>query len=211
MKRFKYGITYHNNMVNHKFSLREKILKFLIEKKEKHTILEISKALNTDYKNVFQSVGSMPDLIYREKKGSLNLIEIKTSPNNDIYSVEEKRTAEFLDKNKGLKLVLDDVKSLNYPFLIVLVFGSIAGGTGSKTSDIDLCVISDNERRSKELISKLNLLPLKLEIHDFTINEFESMLDKKEGNVAKEIIKNNIILYGIGNYYNLVSKWMKKE
>jgi len=37
------------------------------------------------------------------------------------------------------------------------------------------------------------------------------MLNKKELNLAKEIIKNNIILYGIENYYNLISKWTKKE
>jgi len=37
------------------------------------------------------------------------------------------------------------------------------------------------------------------------------MLKIKEHNIAKEIVKNNIILYGIENYYNLISKWTKKE
>ena len=50
-----------------------------------------------------------------------------------------------------------------------------------------------------------------LEIQDFNVKEFESMLDKKENNLAKEIIKNNIVLFGTENYYNLISKWMKKE
>ena len=42
-------------------------------------------------------------------------------------------------------------------------------------------------------------------------DEFESMLKTKENNVGKEIVKNNIILYGVENYYNLISRWMKKE
>ena len=68
-----------------------------------------------------------------------------------------------------------------------------------------------NERKTENLISRLELLPLKLEIHDFTVDEFESMLKTKEDNIGKEIVKNNIILYGLENYYNLISKWMKKE
>lgn len=58
---------------------------------------------------------------------------------------------------------------------------------------------------------KLNLLSLRLEIHEFTTNEFISMIEKTQNNLGHEIIKKNIILYGIENYYNLISKWTKKE
>jgi hypothetical protein len=37
------------------------------------------------------------------------------------------------------------------------------------------------------------------------------MLKTKEKNVGKEIVKNNIILCGIENYYRLIQPWMKKE
>jgi len=37
------------------------------------------------------------------------------------------------------------------------------------------------------------------------------MIEKKQQNLGHEIVKNNIILYGVENYYNLISKWMKKE
>ena len=59
----------------------------------------------------------------------------------------------------------------------------------------------------------LNLLSLKLEIQEFTTKEFISMIEKKkkQNNLGNEIIKSNIILYGIENYYNLISKWMKKR
>jgi len=52
-----------------------------------------------------------------------------------------------------------------------------------------------NGNFAQELISKLKLLPLNIEIHDFLIKEFELMLEKKENNLANEIIKNNVILY----------------
>ena len=95
--------------------------------------------------------------------------------------------------------------------MIVLVFGSYAKNKETKTSDIDLCIICDNEEKKKEFWNKLNLLSLNLEIQEFTTKEFISMLEKRQNNVGHEIIKNNIILYGTENYYNLISKWMKQE
>ena len=72
--------TVENDMVKYKidnrghkieFRLKEKILKRLIEDKSPQTILQISKALNTDYKNTFQAVNkAYPDLIFKDKKGS---------------------------------------------------------------------------------------------------------------------------------------------
>jgi predicted nucleotidyltransferase len=194
------------------FSLREKILKLLIENKKPFTILQIAESLKVDYKNTFMAVDKLyPDLVYKNKVGNANIIEIKLAPNNDIYSVEEKRTKQFLQENKSLILIKKDIESLNYPFLIVLIFGSYAKKINTINSDIDICIISDNELKTKELISKFHLLPLKLEIQDFNFKEFESMIEKKQKNLSSEIIKNNIILYGVDNYYNLISKWMKKD
>ena len=192
-------------------SLKEKILKLLIENKNPETILQIAEKLKADYKNTFQAVNKLyPDLIYKNKTGSINLIEIKLIPSPEIYSIEDKRTKQFLHKNKRLCLIKKDIESLNYPFFIILAFGSVVKETNTEKSDIDICIISDNKLKTQELISKLKLLPLNIEIHDFLIKEFELMLEKKENNLANEIIKNNVILYGVENYYNLASKWMKK-
>ncbi|MBI2629847.1 nucleotidyltransferase domain-containing protein [Candidatus Pacearchaeota archaeon] len=197
------------NKVN--FSLKEKILKYLIENKTPASIMKISKEVNTDYKNTFNVIDNFSsEIIYKNKLGNTNLIEIRLSPNLDIYLVESKRTEEFLKENKELALIKKDAENLNYPFFIILIFGSFVKKTNVKNSDIDICIISDNQNKTEELISKIKLLPLNLEIHYFNIKEFESMLEKKENNLGKEIVKNNIILYGRENYYNLISKWMKK-
>lgn len=200
------------NLLKIKYSLNEKILKLLIENKRAWTILEISNKLKRDYKNTFQAVGKLyPDLIYKEKKGNLNLVEIKISSNREIYEVEEKRTNEFFLNNSKTRLIKEDIERINYPFFIVLIFGSIAKGNATDKSDIDICIISDNPEKTKEIVSSVRLLPQTIEIHQFTTDEFKSMLNKKENNLAKEIVKKNIILFGIENYYALVSKWMKKE
>lgn len=198
-------------MVN--YTLKEKILKFLIENKESpHSIMEISRRLKADYKNTSQALGNLnPETYFKKKQGNTYLIEFSPGNNLETLSVEEKRTEEFLSKNPKLKVVKKYTDELNYSFLIALVFGSYIKGMKTKSSDIDICIILDNKYKSRELHEKLNLLSLKLEIQEFTSKEFVSMIEKRQANLGHEIVKSNIILYGTENYYNLISKWMKKE
>ena len=201
-------------MVNEKnieFSLKEKIMKLLIEDKKQLSIRQVSENLNADYKNTYNTIKCSPDLIIRDKKGNTTFVEIKFMPKKEIYSVEYKRTREFLSKNPRLKLISEDIRKVNYPFMIVLIFGSYAKKQNTESSDIDLCIISDNRKESSKLINALELHSQKIEIQEFTTKEFVSMLDQRQNNLGHEIVKNNILLFGVENYYNLVSKWMKKE
>ena len=195
------------------YTLREKALKFLIENNESpHSIRGISKELKTDYKNTFGALGKLnPKSFVKKMQGNASLIEFNPDNNLETLSIEGKRTEEFLSKNSKLKVVKKYIEELNYPFLIVLVFGSYAKKTKLESSDLDICIISDNKSKSNELHEKLNLLSLKLDVQEFTSKDFVSMLEKRQSNLGNEIVKSNIILYGVENYYNLISKWMKKE
>jgi len=204
--------TKNEGKANIKLKPKEKLLKYLIEHKEPQSIMTLSGATIIDYKNTYNIVNDLqPTIINKEKIGNTNLIKINLVPNQEIYNVEQKRTEEFLSKNPKLKVLKKYVEELNYPFLIVLVFGSYVKNTKTESSDIDICIISDIDGKTKELMDNLNLLSLKLEIHEFTTKEFISMIEKTQKNLGHEIVKSNIILYGIENYYNLISKWMRKE
>ncbi|MEK6833786.1 MAG: nucleotidyltransferase domain-containing protein, partial [Nanoarchaeota archaeon] len=195
------------------FKPRERILKFLIEDKTPKSILSLSGSVVIDYKNTYNYLKDFTasGAIIQNQLGNTNLVEINFSPNPEIYSVEKKRTEEFLYKNPKLKIVKNYIEELNYPFLVALIFGSYVKDKKTESSDVDICIILDDKNKSKELQEKFNLLSLKLEIHEFTTNEFISMIEKAQNNLGHEIIKNNVLLYGIENYYNLISKWMKKE
>ena len=202
-------------MVNNRivFKPRERILKSLIEDKTPKSILSLSGSVVIDYKNTYNYLKDFTasGAIIQNQLGNTNLVEINFSPNPEIYSVEKKRTEEFLYKNPKLKIVKNYIEELNYPFLVALIFGSYVKDKKTESSDVDICIILDDKNKSKELQEKFNLLSLKLEIHEFTTNEFISMIEKAQNNLGHEIIKNNVLLYGIENYYNLISKWMKKE
>lgn len=204
----------NNKLLNEeiKLSPRERAIEYLIENKNPQSILAVSGAISLDYKNLHNMVNELrPRIISLEKAGNTSLIKLNLVSSPEVFSVESKRTNKFLRDNKKLELVRKDIESLNYPFLIALIFGSYVKKTKTNKSDIDICIICDDTQESKRLMSKLELLPIKLEIHNFSVREFESMLRTKEDNIGKEIVQRNIILYGIENYYNLISKWMKKE
>jgi predicted nucleotidyltransferase len=198
-------------MVN--YTLKEKILKFLIENKEEtNSIRKISQSIVADYKNTYNAIKELqPEIVLQEKIGNTNSIKLKFGASKEIMNVEEKRTEEFLDKNPSSKIVKTYTENQNYPFLIVLVFGSYVKKTKTEKSDVDLCIISDNNKEISKLREKLGILSLNLEIQEFSTSEFISMIEKKQSNLGHEIIKKNILLYGKENYYNLISKWMKKE
>lgn len=203
-------------MVNSKiieFKPKEKLLKYLIENKEPISIMQASGAIVMDYKNTHSLVQGLTSsgAIIKENIGNTNPISINLIPNQDIYITENKRTEEFLSKNSKLKVIRNYIEELSYPFLIVLIFGSYAKDAKTQNSDIDICIISDNEEKKNKLIEMLSLLALKINIQEFTTHQFTSMIEKSQNNLGHEIIKNNIILYGTDNYYNLISKWMKKE
>ena len=201
-----------NKIKKLKLKPKEKIIKSLIENKNPQSIMALSGATILDYKNTYHIVNELqPKIISKQKIINTNLIKLNLAPNQEIYNVENKRTQEFLSKNPKLKLIQNDIEETGYPFMIVLIFGSYVKNTKMKSSDIDICIISDNKEKSKELINKLNLLSLKLEVHEFTTYEFVSMIEKTQNNLGREIVKNNILFYGTENYYNLISKWMKKE
>ena len=192
-------------MVN--YTLKQKIIKFLIENKDsKHSIREISQKLKADYKNTSQALSKInPRTHSKIKQGNSYIIDFSPDNNIEILSVEKKRTEDFFSKNLKLKVLKKYIQELNYPFLVVLAFGSYIKRTNTKNSDIDICIILDNKAKSIELNEKLNLLSLNLEIQEFTSKEFVSMIEKKQNNLGNEIVKNNIILYGTENYYNLIS------
>jgi len=194
------------------YTTKQKILKFIIENKGDHSMLKISKTLKIDYKNIFQAIKDLNPKVYSKiKKGNSQLISFGFGYDPEVLAVEEKRREDILKKNPKLKLIVQEVNEESYQFMIVLLFGSFAKEENTPSSDIDICIISDNKLKTKSLSERLDLLTLKTELHEFTTEEFISMIEKKKKNLGNEIIKRNIILFGVENYYNLLSKWMKEE
>ncbi|MFH1065676.1 MAG: nucleotidyltransferase domain-containing protein [Nanoarchaeota archaeon] len=186
------------------------IIRYLIENKNKElNILRISKELRMDYKNIYSIVKRLEkeSLVKLESFGQSSRVKLISRMHPLIFEVEYQRRKELL-KDKNLAVMLNDFKnSIKSRCYVRLVFGSYAKKTQTKNSDIDLMFIvpdGKEELFEKEVYRAASLLPLPLHYLVFSEKQFLEMVYARESNVGQEALKNNIILYGIETYYEMI-------
>ncbi len=186
---------------------RLKILIFLMENRDrKFTINEISEKMGMNYRIAHEEATALGEMhaIKIEKAAGANFCSFSYNLSALSFEAEEERKDSIL-KNKNLKIIYKRLKEIQDPFYILLLFGSYARKNETKNSDIDLCLITDSafvKERAKSIIEQI---PLNIHLMDFTKDEFLSMIRTRNPNVGHEIVKNNIILKGVEEFYELVN------
>lgn len=189
--------------------MKEKdILKVLLENKTKElNISQISQLTKIDYKNVHNIIQRLhkKNILKLTQFGKSCKVEIINQNNPLIFDAEYARREEIL-KNKNIQILLDYFKDMPTKLYIMLIFGSYAKHTYTKESDIDILFIApDSDEKFETKIRNITrIIPLKLHINIFKESEFIAMKNSKKVTVGQEAINNNIILYGIENYYELI-------
>lgn len=179
-----------------------KILKYFLDnREEKFTINQISKVLNINYRIAHTEIKKLEKekIITTKRVGNSLLCSLTNNFNEKVYLAEHKRREEIL-KNKDLNQILKRYKKAKQSY-ILLLFGSYAKHTQTKHSDIDLLAITQNP---KEIEGITNLIPVNIHLTTVTHQEFLDMKNSKELTVGSEVIRKNIILIGIENYYRLL-------
>ena len=185
-------------MGNEKFE----ILRLLIENQDKEfSIREISKIRDVNYKSAYLAIKKLEleKIVNLRKLGNTINCSFNGEFNPLVFNVESKRREDIL-KKKNFKVIYERLKILNFP-LICLLFGSSVKEKPSKSSDIDLIIITDNK---KEVDRVLRLIPLDIHLTIISYDEFIKMLRSKEFSVVSEVIKKNVIFLGIEDYYRFL-------
>src|SRR3989338_6085222 len=186
------------------------------------TILEISKLLKIGYRPAYNHIIELEEIkaittkkIGSAKQCSMNLENVQSR--HFLQEVDLVRTEELYRTHQKLKTILDEVipKIINQIIAslhTIVLFGSHAKGTATKSSDIDLLFIVSNikDRRVREKIERecasyqhshnVKISPL---ITD--IEEFKKMLKSKEMNVGKESKEYGIALHGSEQFWRLIA------
>lgn len=185
-------------------------IRHLIERRnEELNILGLSKSLRMDYKNVYTIVKRLEKelLVKLETFGQSSRVKLISQVHPLIFEAEYSRRKELL-KDKNLAVMLNELKNaLKSKCYVLLIFGSYAKKTQTKNSDIDLLFIVPDEKEDlfeKNVHQIARLLPLPIHHLVFSETQFLEMAGAKKPNVGQEAIKNNIILYGIEAYYELI-------
>ena len=179
-----------------------KIIRLLLEKREnRFTIKKIAEALKINYRIAYEQVIKLEkeNLLRITKVGNSKICEFTGKFNFKVFEAEYLRREELF-KNKNFLILRNRLAELNFSF-IALLFGSYAKKTADKHSDIDILAIGGDEKEIKVTIS---LLPDKIHLTCITYNNFIHMAKSKEFTVVSEVLKNNIILIGIEDYYRLI-------
>jgi len=147
--------------------------------------------------------------ILKEQKIGNNLIY---SINNTIFTLnllgfitEYKAQQSKHLPHKNIQKIIHKIKT---SFYICIITGSYAKHKQKETSDLDLVIICDNIQSSQSILAQIKLESelMHPEIHPyiFTQAQFYEMLINKEENYGKEIAKNNLIITGGKEYYNII-------
>ena len=148
-------------------------------------------------------------------KPNYNNPEVKTS----FVKISNQIAEDFLKKRDKIFFVVEKLlsvlpKKTDFNLLSVILFGSLAKRTDSKKSDIDLFILVPSKKKYDEIIdTECAALSRSfgIEINPM-ISEPTSlltMLKDKEHNVAKEILKNKIILFGAEKFWELILEVIK--
>jgi len=186
------------------------VVKFLIgHRNEELNIRKISKALKMDYKNIYFIIKRLEkeSLIKIEPFGQSSRIILIKQVHPLIFEAELERRKEVL-KDKNIAVMLNNFKrGIKSRLYVLLLFGSYAKKTQTKSSDIDLMFICPNgleDTFEKDVGRIARSMPLPLHPLVFSESQFLEMINSRESNVGQEALKNNIILYGIEQYYEMV-------
>jgi predicted nucleotidyltransferase len=183
------------------------ILKFFVENKvSNYSIKHISEILKINYRIVYEEIMTLhkEGLISVVKQGNSQICSFNYVFSSKFVEIEKVRIQEVF-KNTDIKLIYHRIREVKNPFYCLILFGSFANKKNTKGSDIDLCLITDNKNINKQVNDILSITPMNIHLQEFTSEQFLQMLKSKESNVGNEIIKNNIILHGIEEFYELVN------
>mgnify|MGYP001005077206 CR=1 FL=1 len=104
----------------------------------------------------------------------------------------------FNDIKRGIEEIVRKITD-KYKIEKIILFGSYAYGNPDKDSDIDICVITDEDRRKIDLINEIRMelfdLEYSLDILIYKSEDFRYRSDSKTS-IERVISENGVVLYG---------------
>jgi len=160
-----------------------------------------SKVPNT---TVHRLIEQNKELFNLNKKGNIKLISINLADSitkNYLILSERNVVNNYLKKHPKFKLIKKELPKGGYTLVL---FGSRADESHRKNSDVDICVINKDGKKNVSFSQFEHLYDLRVNPLFFSRKEFTIMIKEKEHNLADEIIRKHMVLYGEEYFWNLI-------
>jgi len=186
------------------------------------TILEISKLLKIGYRPAYNHIADLEKIkaITTKKVGSAKQCSLNLENAQSLHFLQEidlERKEELYKSNPKLKAILEEILSkiiyqITSSIHSIVLFGSHAKGTATRSSDIDLLFIVSNIKDisarntiERECANYQHSHNIKISPLITNMEEFKKMLKSKEINVGKEVKGCGIALYGSEQFWRLIA------
>lgn len=187
-----------------------KIISFFIDNIQKEFgIREISRKAKTDYKNTYATVQKLvkKGVLLKRRQANIDLCSLNLKGDSaEVCLVETLKARIFLEKHRPIRdflnAVMDKTRHMYYS---IVVFGSFAKGKETKSSDLDILIITPEKSIAEEIerIITAEAVTVTAGIHTIAISEedFIANLADKKPNVVIEAFKSHIIITGAESFY----------
>ncbi len=177
---------------------------------KENTISDIARTLKQKYPQTYRTIQELEKkhLVNIKNIGKSKVVTLDFNEQHSEYIVAELARTQRSCKNPAIYITKDDLTKL-HKNIICILFGSYVNSTQKKTSDMDLLFIIPEEFDYGKFDT---LVRNKLILYNPDINIgyekslFEMWQYPHKLNVANEILKKHIILYGVEHYLNLLRK-----
>lgn len=192
-----------------------KIIKILDENRQGLHIRELSRQIKTGLPNIKRYLDMLEKekIIRKEKKA--NMINIILTYNSETFAyLKYIHSSSFLELPKNIQIASNDfLAELKEKPLISLIFGSYAKKNYTKNSDLDIFLVFQELKNTKDIeeTSKRIGMRTNIKINPIYISysKFKKDFLDKNNNFSNEIRNNVIILNGIEYYYELIKEFIK--
>lgn len=188
----------------------------LLEKNvfQEMSLHQISKLINLDYKTIRKTVCQLIklDLLKKEIKGkghfislNLNHYDVKTYLGFAAYY----NRLIYFKKNTQLIFLLEDIKHLTLGNSCLILFGSHVIHAHTKSSDIDLLLLTDDKNTVTKVRSLLSSYNIKTDLNAVSFKHYQEALHNREFNLPNQVLEKHVVFYNPELYWQLTLGGLK--
>ncbi len=181
---------------------------------QEYSMHQISKLVGLDYKTISKIIKQLLSfgILITKTKGQGHFISLNLS-HYDIqtylsFAAYYNRMI-FFEKNTRLQYLLEELKRINLRDSSLILFGSFVLGQQTKSSDIDLLLITNDRQAPPIIKSLLQNYNLKVDLNVLSSPQYEKALHSRDFNLANQIIPKHIIFKSPEMYWSLTLRGLK--
>ena len=175
---------------------------------QEYSVHQISKLVSLDYKTISKTIKQLLSMkiITTKTKGKGHFISLNLNHYDlQIYLsfATYYNRLLFFQKDTSLQYLVEELKVMDLRNSCLILFGSHVVQQQTKSSDVDLLLITNNQQTATRIKSLLLNYNLKADLNILSFSHYEKALRSREFNLVNQVLPKHIILKNPALYWDL--------